>query len=535
MIGDLCRYPLGATGAFRPFAYSIAAAILGVAALALLGVQPLAHAAPPTIAQATTSTAQDASDAESDLAPVLRTGEGARGLLRHAHDGPVGQDAAELVRGSRGAWVRRTFRAPTACPQAEAPARPSRSSTPTTTPTPRWTWPFTAASMASCPAPAPTAVSRRWTSAAAPTTRPPMTGREIALDLDMVSAAAPGADILLVETDNDGLENLAAGVDEAVALGAKYVSTDGRSGDFPTDLATYGSSYDHPGVAVVAASGDNKYGVSFPATLPSVTAVGGTTLTADPTSARGWSETVWTRGSYGPGSGCASNQTKPDFQQDTGCTGRSVADVSAVADNVAVYLTYGSQGIGWQRYGGTSVATPVIASLYALAGPPRPGTSPNSYPYAADGVGLNDITTGSNGTCSVAYLCNAGTGYDGPTGLGTPAGLAAFRAAARHPLRDGQGLGHRQAGRPRDRRVRAGHRHDRHAGGVHARPTGGHGQGLDREGLRLHDGHTGHPLHLGRPDPHPRLRTLRHPPRSASTAPSRTGRDTAGRSTPDSP
>ncbi|MFD1270912.1 hypothetical protein ACFQ51_00160 [Streptomyces kaempferi] len=49
-------------------------------------------------------------------------------------------------------------------------------------------------------------------------------GREIALDLDMVSASAPGAHILLVETDNDGLENLAAGVDRAVALGAKYVS-----------------------------------------------------------------------------------------------------------------------------------------------------------------------------------------------------------------------------------------------------------------------------------------------------------------------
>ncbi|MDX3072689.1 carboxypeptidase regulatory-like domain-containing protein [Streptomyces sp. MI02-7b] len=252
---------------------------------------------------------------------------------------------------------------------------------------------------------------------------------EIALDLDMVSAAAPGAHILLVETDNDGLDNLAAGVDEAVSLGAKYVSNSyGRPGDSADDLATYGASYDHPGVAVVAASGDNKYGVSFPSTLPTVTAVGGTTLTADPGSARGWSETVWARDNYGPGSGCAQNQVKPAFQKDTGCTGRSVADVSAVADNVAVYLTFGDQGTGWQRYGGTSVATPVIASLYALAGPPRPGTYPNAYPYAAGGAGLNDVTTGSNGTCAVAYLCTGGPGYDGPTGLGTPAGLAAFRS-----------------------------------------------------------------------------------------------------------
>ncbi|MEU0785719.1 carboxypeptidase regulatory-like domain-containing protein [Streptomyces sp. NPDC006173] len=252
---------------------------------------------------------------------------------------------------------------------------------------------------------------------------------EVALDLDMVSASAPGAHILLVETDNDGLENLAAGVDRAVALGAKYVSNSyGRPGDFASDLSTYGASYDHPGVAVVAATGDNRYGVSFPSTLSSVTAVGGTALTPAPDTARGWTETVWARDPYGPGSGCAQNQAKPDYQKDTGCTGRSVSDVSAVADNVAVYHTYGSSGVGWQRYGGTSAATPLIASVYALAGVPRPGTTPAAYPYATDGAGLNDVTTGTNGSCGTAYLCNAGPGYDGPTGLGTPAGLAAFRS-----------------------------------------------------------------------------------------------------------
>ncbi|MFJ4930015.1 carboxypeptidase regulatory-like domain-containing protein [Streptomyces sp. NPDC088736] len=252
---------------------------------------------------------------------------------------------------------------------------------------------------------------------------------EIALDLDMVSASAPGAHILLVETDNDGLENLAAGVDRAVALGAKYVSNSyGRPGDFASDLSTYGASYDHPGVAVVAASGDNRYGVSFPSTLPFVTAVGGTALTPAPDTARGWTETVWARDPYGPGSGCAQYQVKPDYQKDTGCAGRSVSDVSAVADNVAVYHTYGSGGVGWQRYGGTSAATPLIASVYALAGAPRPGTTPAAYPYATGGAGLNDVTTGANGTCASAYLCTAGPGYDGPTGLGTPAGLAAFRS-----------------------------------------------------------------------------------------------------------
>ncbi|MDQ0913652.1 hypothetical protein QFZ22_009724 [Streptomyces canus] len=415
--------------AFRTFHRG--AAILGVATLALLGVQPLAQAAPPPVAQATTGTVQDASDAEPDLAPVC--GTPAKGhatcYAMRATDQPARMrlSASEVPAGLGPQDIQSAYSLPADGgagqtiaivdaydnPNAEADLAVYRAQygLPPCTTANGCFRKVDQRGGTNYPLP-----SNAWAG-------------EIALDLDMVSAAAPNADILLVETDNDGLENLAAGVDEAVALGAKYVSNSyGRTGDDPTDLATYGSSYDHPGVAVVAASGDNKYGVSFPATLPSVTAVGGTTLTADPASARGWSETVWARDSYGPGSGCASHQTKPDFQQDTGCAGRSVADVSAVADNVAVYLTYGSQGTGWQRYGGTSVATPVIASVYALAGPPRPGTSPNSYPYAAHGGGLNDITTGSNGTCSVAYLCNAATGYDGPTGLGTPAGLAAFRS-----------------------------------------------------------------------------------------------------------
>ncbi|MFE9613514.1 carboxypeptidase regulatory-like domain-containing protein [Streptomyces sp. NPDC006012] len=260
-----------------------------------------------------------------------------------------------------------------------------------------------------------------------PTTNDKWAG-ETVLDLDMVSAAAPAAHILLVEADNDGLDNLGAGVDEAVALGAKYVSNSyGRGGDFETDAETWGGHYDHPGVAVVAASGDNGYGVAFPSTLATVTSVGGTSLTPDADSPRGWSETVWRSDSYAPGSGCAAHQPKPAFQQDSGCAGRSVADVSAVADNVAVYSSFGAYGNGWMHYGGTSAATPVIASVYALAGPPRPGTEPNAYPYATGGAGLNDITSGSNGSCATAYLCTAGPGYDGPTGLGTPNGLAAFR------------------------------------------------------------------------------------------------------------
>ncbi|MFF3255741.1 carboxypeptidase regulatory-like domain-containing protein [Actinacidiphila glaucinigra] len=252
---------------------------------------------------------------------------------------------------------------------------------------------------------------------------------EISLDLDMVSAIAPEAHILLVEADTPGFEDLGAAVDTAVALGAKFVSnsygTDYRfgSGEDPYQTTVLDAHYDHPGVAMVASSGDFGYGVSYPAASSHVTAVGGTSLTADGGSGRGWSETAW----GGAGSGCSLYVPKPAFQKDTGCANRAVADVSAVADPatpVAVYQTYG--GGGWAQFGGTSAGSPIIAAVYANAGTPVAGTYPNSYPYAADG-GLFDVTAGDNGTCTPAYLCSGSAGYDGPTGLGTPDGLRAFR------------------------------------------------------------------------------------------------------------
>ena len=63
--------------------------------------------------------------------------------------------------------------------------------------------------------------------------------------------------------------------------------------------------------------------------------------------------------------------------------------------------------------------------MFALAGRPAPGTYPSSYPYSHT-ANLFDVTSGSNGTCSPAYLCTGEVGYDGPTGLGTPNGTAAF-------------------------------------------------------------------------------------------------------------
>ncbi|MGB7794681.1 MAG: Ig-like domain repeat protein [Pseudonocardiaceae bacterium] len=245
---------------------------------------------------------------------------------------------------------------------------------------------------------------------------------EISLDVDMVSAICPNCNILLVEANNPNTGNLGTAVNTAVNLGAKFVSNSYGGPEDGSENSDDSLYFNHPGVVITASTGDNGFGVSYPASGKGVTAVGGTSLTRD-TSTRGWSEAVWN----GAGSGCSGSVAKPTFQVglNTGCGKRAEADVAAVADpqtGVAVYQTFGASG--WAVYGGTSAASPIIASVYALAGNPGTTDSPNSYPYAHT-TALNDVTTGSNGNCG-APLCTAGPGYDGPTGLGTPQGTSAF-------------------------------------------------------------------------------------------------------------
>ena len=246
---------------------------------------------------------------------------------------------------------------------------------------------------------------------------------EISLDVDMVSAVCPNCHIILVEASSASIADLGTSVNTAVSLGAKFVSNSYGGSEDGTESSSDSSYYHHAGVAVTASTGDSGYGISYPASSPYVTAVGGTSLSTA-SNARGWSETAWSSA----GSGCSSDEAKPSFQSGvtTGCSNRADADVSAVADpntGVAVYQTYGASG--WQVYGGTSVSSPIIASVYALAGTPGSADTPAAYPYSHTG-NLYDVTSGSNGSCSPSVLCTAGTGWDGPTGLGTPNGTAAF-------------------------------------------------------------------------------------------------------------
>ena len=247
--------------------------------------------------------------------------------------------------------------------------------------------------------------------------------QEISLDLDMVSATCPDCHILLVEASSASFANLGTAVNTAAKIAGVAAISNSYGGGDAADT-TYGAYYNHYGIAVTASSGDNGYGASYPASSSYVTAVGGTSLRAD-SSARGWSETVWS----GAGSGCSAYNVALAAAAtfDTGCAKRAEADVSAVADpntGVAVYDSTPNAGSsGWMVFGGTSVSAPIIGSVYALSG--NTTGYANALPYGHTSA-LFDVTSGSNGTCPTTQWCTARTVWDGPTGLGTPNGVTAF-------------------------------------------------------------------------------------------------------------
>jgi subtilase family serine protease len=246
---------------------------------------------------------------------------------------------------------------------------------------------------------------------------------EISLDVQVAHAICQNCKILLVEAKTASIKNLGTAVNEAVKLGANVVSNSYGGSEYSGETRDETSYFKHPGVAITVSSGDSGYGVSFPAASQYVTAVGGTTLNlaADGSYA---SETAWS----GSGSGCSAYVAKPTWQTDTGCARRTVADVSADADpasGAAVYDSVPYQGAsGWYKVGGTSLAAPLVGAVYALAGNAS-ATTYGSYPYSHSTF-LHDVRSGSNGSCTPAYLCTALTGFDGPTGLGTPNGIGGF-------------------------------------------------------------------------------------------------------------
>jgi subtilase family serine protease len=272
-------------------------------------------------------------------------------------------------------------------------------------------------------------------------------GDEEALDVEMVSAICPNCSIVLVEASSPSIANLDTAERTAQSYQATSyppvvaVSNSWNGSEFSGEIADDGYYGQHP---TTVAAGDSGTGAAWPTTSPNVTAVGGTTLDLTSSNTRA-SETAWSDG----GSGCSAYEKQPSFQVftgfPTGCSGRAEADVAADADpstGVAVYDSCGDAyaasfepapcagSYGWQQFGGTSVATPIIASVFALAaGDPklRSGNLADAFLYTHDSsANFYDVTSGSNGSCSPSWICIAGPGYDGPTGLGTPNGTGGF-------------------------------------------------------------------------------------------------------------
>ncbi len=256
-------------------------------------------------------------------------------------------------------------------------------------------------------------------------------GLEISLDVEIAHAICQNCKIILVETNSNSFQDLGSGVNRAVSMGATIVSNSYGGREFPSESTFFDPTYyNHPGVTIVASSGDYGYGVQYPAASPYVTAVGGTTLVLNSDNTRS-SETVWS----GTGSGCSQYESKPRWQPDRMCKNRTVVDVAADADPSTAAAIYDSTqspyGIGWLTVGGTSLAAPLVAGVYALAGNT---TSVNaaSHIYSNTAIRrLYRVSSGANGSCSSTYLCDASYGYtqygyNGPTGFGTPIGPGAF-------------------------------------------------------------------------------------------------------------
>ncbi len=305
--------------------------------------------------------------------------------------------------------------------------------------------------------------------------------QEIATDVEVAHGVCQACKILLVEAKSNENKDLYAAEQTAATLGATEISNSYGGQEGSVDSA----AFNHPGIVITASSGDDGYldwfseepaaYANYPASSPHVIGVGGTRLTLSP--AKTWeSETVWNdggasggflEGAGASGGGCSGHFLANGWQQgvpdwgSVGCgSARAVTDISADGDpysGVAIYdSTETPRGEkGWAAIGGTSVASPIIASIFALAGGAQGVAYPAQLLYEnlqLDPASLHDVTVGSNGECLKKFhknsglsgctsteevqnscpgklICLAAPGYDGPSGVGTPNGLAAFKPA----------------------------------------------------------------------------------------------------------
>jgi sugar lactone lactonase YvrE len=253
---------------------------------------------------------------------------------------------------------------------------------------------------------------------------------EEALDIEWAHAAAPDANIMLVEANSASSSDLLTAVNYARQQpGVSVVSMSWGSGEYSTEASSdsdFTTPTGHAGVTFVASTGDDGAPGEWPAYSPNVLAVGGTTLTINDSTGAYVSETGWS----GSGGGISSYESQPSYQKGVvtqSTTQRTIPDVSFDADpnsGVSVYDSYDNGSADpWETVGGTSLSAPSWAGLVAIVDQGRSvfglssldgptGTLPGIYKLPASDI--HDITSGSNGTYS------AGVGYDLVTGRGTP-------------------------------------------------------------------------------------------------------------------
>jgi streptogramin lyase len=261
---------------------------------------------------------------------------------------------------------------------------------------------------------------------------------EISLDLDMVSAACPECHILLVEANGEGIANLGPAEEEAVTKKPTEISNSYGHVEYSEETLK-DKYFDHPGIPIFASAGDNLYngcqgqlgaGICYPAASQYVISVGGVKLTKKGENWTAPAEEVWNEPSReaGTGSGCSKYEPKPPGQKelpakDSYCEHRLDNDVSAdaaVESAVSVRDSYYTGG--WENFGGTSASSPFVAGVEAHATSATRLLGADAF-YKKASM-LSDVTKGNNGTCTPPtedeYFCTAETGYDGPTGEGTP-------------------------------------------------------------------------------------------------------------------
>jgi subtilase family serine protease len=260
--------------------------------------------------------------------------------------------------------------------------------------------------------------------------------QEMSLDVEWIHAIAPGANILLVETNSSNTSDLMAGVNYArSASGVSVVSMSWGGSEFNGETS-YDSEFTtpsgHTGITFVAASGDSgsASGVDWPASSPDVLSVGGTSLSVSSASGTYSSETGWSDST----GGVSQYEGEPEYQSGVqSLDARTVPDVAANANpstGVAVYDSDSYEGeSGWLEFGGTSAAAPQWAGLIAIADQGRTlnklGTldgATNTLPtlYSLEGssstysVDFHDITSGAT-----SFDIQARAGYDLVSGIGS--------------------------------------------------------------------------------------------------------------------